>query len=397
MRQKRTQAPSIAAGWRVPWRAGSQGAAASAASCSRRTPARSPAGGGVCGAQLASHAGQVSSGPRRHRRAARVARRPGLQRAAASPARSSRHAGALSAYWRESRYGAALAGWLPQITHARGVGATVGIASAAHGHQCNKGECLVVSQAIRGWLVWVANPVPPPRARSIHRAAPAPAGAGCWPTIAQARSIHQLPPAPVGRCCARPGQCGRWPHAKSGRCRRTGKRAVRGAALAGRRRVVGAFGALVAVVAHYKKCSEWRRTRSPSLALFGVPPLHFLQRTPTATNAPGAAGVRFRVGTVAPNVSAMLRLPTLGRDRAAAPPPPGSTAPTTRRRPASAAPGTARLPVRRQRPDVACGQRPHRHGRAQQRPTGAGAASWSPGIPGGVVGSATPTNQPRIT
>ena len=59
MRQKRTQAPSIAAGRRVPWRAGSQGAAASAAGSSRRTPARSPAGGGVCGAQLASRRGIV--------------------------------------------------------------------------------------------------------------------------------------------------------------------------------------------------------------------------------------------------------------------------------------------------------------------------------------------------
>ena len=97
MRQKRTQAPSIAAGRRVPWRAGSQGAAASAARCSRRTPARSPAGGGVTGALLASHAGQVSSGRRRLRRAARVARRPGLQRAAASAARSSRHTPAWSA------------------------------------------------------------------------------------------------------------------------------------------------------------------------------------------------------------------------------------------------------------------------------------------------------------
>ena len=220
-----------------------------------------------------------------------------------------------------------------------------------------------------------ANPVAPPRAPGGHLAAP----------------------ASVGRCCARPWRCGRWPQAKSGRCRRTGKRAIRGAALAGLRRVVGAFGALVARGAHYEKCSEWRQTRSPALALFGRPPLHFSPRTPMATNAPGVAGVRFRVGTVECNVSAMLRLPPLALDRAAAPPPPSSTAPTTRRSPASAAPGTARLPVRRQRPDFACGQRPHRHGRAQQRPTDAGAARWPPGARGGTTGLASPTNQRQNT
>ena len=197
---------------------------------------------------------------------------------------------------------------------------------------------MVVYQVVWRWWMGATNPVAPPVARSIHQPASAPAGAGCWPTIALARSIHRAAPAPVGRCCARPWQCGRGPQAKSGRCRRTGKRAIQGAALAGRRRVVGAFGALVAMAAHYEKCSEWRQTRSPALALFGRPPLHFSPRTPMATNAPGAAGVRFRVGTVARNVSAMLRLPSLARDRAAAPPPPSSTAPTTRRRPASAAP-----------------------------------------------------------
>ena len=81
---------------RIARRPGLQRAAASPARGSRRTPARSPAGGGVTGARLASHAGQVSSGRRRHRRADRVARRPGLQRAAASPARSSRRTPARS-------------------------------------------------------------------------------------------------------------------------------------------------------------------------------------------------------------------------------------------------------------------------------------------------------------
>ena len=86
---------------RVARRPGLQRAAASAASCSRRTPARSPAGGGVTGAQLASHAGQVSSGRRRHRRAARVTpghcQHTGANRAPAPRSRgSSRQSRALA-------------------------------------------------------------------------------------------------------------------------------------------------------------------------------------------------------------------------------------------------------------------------------------------------------------
>ena len=120
------------------------------------------------------------------------------------------------------------------------------------------------------------------------------------------------------------------------------------------------------------KASEGERVRRHSL--------HFLQRTPTATSAPNA--------------------------------------PTTRRRPASAAPRIDRLPVRRQRPDFACGQRPHCLGRAQQRPAGAGAARWidlacaivgqqpAPAgaggswwidlARGGATGLSTYTNQPQI-
>ena len=234
---------------------------------------------------------------------------------------------------------------------------------------------MVVYQVFWRCFTWNVDPVAPPGARGIHLAAP----------------------ASVGRCCARPWQCGRWPQAKSGRCRRTGKRAIRGAALAGRRRVVGAFGALVAMVAHYEKCSEWRQTRSPALALFGRPPLHFSPRAPMATNAPGVAGVRFRVGTVARNVAAMLRLPSLARDRAGAPPPPGNTAPTTRRSPASAAPRIARLPVRRQRPNPARGQRPRCDGRAQQRPTGARATWWIELAPGCPSELSFHVKQPRNT
>jgi len=58
------------------------------------TAARCPAGGGVTGARLASHAGAVSSGRRRHRRAGRVALARGVQGAAACPARRSCRAGA---------------------------------------------------------------------------------------------------------------------------------------------------------------------------------------------------------------------------------------------------------------------------------------------------------------
>ena len=65
------------------------------------------------------------------------------------------------------------------------------------------------------------------------------------------------------------------PQSQSGRSRRTAKRAAQGGARAGRGRGAGAFGALVAVVAHYEKCSEWRQTRLLALALFGKPPLHF--------------------------------------------------------------------------------------------------------------------------
>ena len=243
---------------RVARRPGHQRAAAGLARGSHRPPARSTAGSGWSGARLASPAGGVTSGQRRHRRAGRVARRPGHQRAAASPARRSCRAGARCPGCGSRRYGAALAGQLSQITHARGYRATVGIAKTAHGHQCKKGSRWVVYQVFWRWLVGAANPVAPHRAPGGHLAAP----------------------ASVGRCCARPGQCGRWPQAKSGRCRRTGKRAIRGAALAGLRRVVGAFGALVAMGAHYEKCSEWRQTRSPALALFGMPPLHFSPRTP---------------------------------------------------------------------------------------------------------------------
>ena len=85
-------------------------------------------------------------GAAQFRRAARIARRHGRQGAKAGPARSSRHAGALSACWRKSRSGAALAGRLSQITRARGIRATVGIATTAHGHQCQKGSRLVVYQ-----------------------------------------------------------------------------------------------------------------------------------------------------------------------------------------------------------------------------------------------------------
>ena len=90
-------APSIAAGGRSPRRHGVQGAAACPARGSHRTPARSPAGGGVTGARIASHGGTVSRGLRRVRRAARVARRHGVQGAAACPARGSRRTQAWSA------------------------------------------------------------------------------------------------------------------------------------------------------------------------------------------------------------------------------------------------------------------------------------------------------------
>ena len=86
---------------RVARRPGLQRAAASPARCSRRTPARSPAGGGVTGALLASHAGQVSSGRRRHRRAARATpghcQHAGANRAPAPRSRgSSRQSRALA-------------------------------------------------------------------------------------------------------------------------------------------------------------------------------------------------------------------------------------------------------------------------------------------------------------
>ena len=135
---------------RVARRPGLQRAAASPASCSRRTLARCPGGSGASGGRLVSHAGEVSRGLRRHRRAARVALARCVQGAMASPARSSRHAGALSACWRESRSGAALAGRISQIARARGVGAPVGIAVQDQGYQCQKGSRMVVSQAIRG-------------------------------------------------------------------------------------------------------------------------------------------------------------------------------------------------------------------------------------------------------
>ena len=76
---------------RVARRPGHQRAAAGLARGSHRPQAGSPAGSGVTGAQVVSHAGRVTSGRRRLRRAARVARRPGLQGAAlVAPAPRSR-------------------------------------------------------------------------------------------------------------------------------------------------------------------------------------------------------------------------------------------------------------------------------------------------------------------
>ena len=54
-------APSIAAGRRVPWQAGSKGGGAAPARCSHRTQAWSAGGEGGPGARLASHAGIVST------------------------------------------------------------------------------------------------------------------------------------------------------------------------------------------------------------------------------------------------------------------------------------------------------------------------------------------------
>ena len=251
---------------RIARRPGLQRAAVSPARCSRRTPARSPAGGGVTGARLASHAGQVSSGRRRLRRAARIARRHGRRGAGAAPARCSRHAGASSPCGPKSRSGAALAGQLSQITRARGVCATVGIAATAQGSQCQKGSRLVVYQVFWRWLVGETNPVAPPGARGVHRALP----------------------ASVGRCCARPGQRGRWPRAKSGRCRRTGKRAIQGAALAGRRRVVGAVLLGGGGAAVRSRASGGKRSIAGTLGAT-VPTRN---RTPAAPGAFVAVGVR---------------------------------------------------------------------------------------------------------
>ena len=170
------------------------------------------------------------------RRAARIARRHRQQGARAAPARCSRHPQASSACRRKSRSGAALAGQRSQITRARWVGAMVGIADGAHHHQYHMGPRMVVYQVFWRWLVGALKPLSPLRPQRI-----------AWAV-----------PTSVGRCCARPRRRGRWPRAKSGRCRRTGKQAIRGAALADQRRVVGAFGALGARVAHYEKCSEWR-------------------------------------------------------------------------------------------------------------------------------------------
>ena len=78
---------------RIALRHGRQGARADPARCSRRTPARSPARGGVTGARLASHAGQVSTLAqialrRRARGAARALRRRARGVALANHARS---------------------------------------------------------------------------------------------------------------------------------------------------------------------------------------------------------------------------------------------------------------------------------------------------------------------
>ena len=67
---------------RIARRPGRQGAAAAPAPCSHRTPARSPGGCGRTGARLASHAGAVSRGMRRVRRAGCVALARGVQGAA---------------------------------------------------------------------------------------------------------------------------------------------------------------------------------------------------------------------------------------------------------------------------------------------------------------------------
>ena len=150
---------------RIARRPGHQRAAASPARGSRRTPAGSPAGSGVTGARLASHAGRVTSGRRRVRRAGRVALARGVQGAALVATAPRSRGGSRKSGCGSRRYGAALAGWLPQITHARGVGAIVGIASSTYGHQCHKGPRLVVSQAIWGCFGVVSRGTPTPMGR----------------------------------------------------------------------------------------------------------------------------------------------------------------------------------------------------------------------------------------
>ena len=238
------------------------GAAASPVGGWCRTLARCPGGSGVSGGRLASLRRAVSRWQRRLRRAAGVALAHGV-RGAARVALAPRPRGSSRTSrtpWRHAR-GVALAHRARSRDlrcGGHGSGGSWWSQSQGAAHGCLSGNLVLCCVGLRGFHVEQQAPQP---------------GAVVL--------------APGGHCCACPSQRGLRPRAKFGRSRCTGKRAVPGAALAGRRRGAGGaragrgrgageFGALVAVVAHYKKCSEWRRTRSPSLALFGRPPLHFL-------------------------------------------------------------------------------------------------------------------------
>ena len=214
-------------------------------------------GSGVSGGRLASSWRAVSGGQRRVRWACRVALAHGVRGAARvalapCPRGSSRTSRTL---WRNAR-GVALAHRARSRDlrcggHGSGGSWWSQNQGAAHGCLSSKSGLFHVEHRPRFTVGGLDGPT---RLHWLQGGV----AAHTHSSAASGRSRSQG--APVARPSGRL-RAGRW---------RGG-----GGARAGRGRGAGAFGALVAVVAHYEKCSEWRQTRSAALALFGKPPLHF--------------------------------------------------------------------------------------------------------------------------
>ena len=228
----------------------------------RRSGARCPGGGGVSRGRCASRWRAVSGGRRRVQGARRWAPARGVQLAAACPG-----GGALGS-------GARCPGVRRAVSGGRIAGVDIYVLRWAQ-HKRRAG----INAPRRGTRLFIRLfEVVACRFHVEHQLRCKLHGqhgrAGIWGALLRVPISARPVAAGKVRALASHGQAGS--SGRGGGGARAGRGRGAGAAAAGRGRGAGAFGALVAVVAHYKKCSEWRRTRLHSLALFGMPPLHFL-------------------------------------------------------------------------------------------------------------------------